>query len=101
MSQLASNWLPAVPQTTEVDIGHVRNLVEPGEFAGSTALASLELKWTVPFMTPTGDVPVRQPGLDVTGPVPVNPPKSSLPVEQLLQQQKLIQASPIGAPAQV
>lgn len=57
-----------------------------------------ELKWTVPFMTDNSPIPMRQPGMDSTGPVPVHPPSQTLPIEQLLQQQKLIQASPLTAP---
>jgi pilus assembly protein CpaC len=57
-----------------------------------------ELKWTVPFMTDNSPFPMRQPGMDSTGPVPVHPPAQSLPLEQLLQQQKLIQAAPISTP---
>jgi pilus assembly protein CpaC len=57
-----------------------------------------ELKWTVPFMTNNSAFPMRQPGMDSTGPVPVHPPAQTLPLEQLLQQQKLIQAPPINTP---
>jgi pilus assembly protein CpaC len=57
-----------------------------------------ELKWTVPFMSNNSDFPMRQPGMDVTGPVPVHPPIQAMPIEQLLQQQKLIQAAPIAVP---
>jgi pilus assembly protein CpaC len=57
-----------------------------------------ELKWTVPFMTSNSQVPMRQPGLDSTGPVPVHPPSQTMPLEQLLQQQRLIQAAPIQTP---
>ena len=57
-----------------------------------------ELKWTVPFMTDNSPFPMRQPGLDTTGPVPVHPPTPTLPMEQLLQQQKLIQPSPLTMP---
>ena len=57
-----------------------------------------ELKWTVPFMSNNSDIPIRQPGLDSTGPVPVHPPAQTMPLEQLLQQQKLIQAAPIAVP---
>jgi len=60
-----------------------------------------ELKWTVPFMSNNSPFPMRQPGLDSTGPVPVHPPAPSLPLEQLLQQQKLIQAAPIATPLTV
>jgi pilus assembly protein CpaC len=57
-----------------------------------------ELKWTVPFMSNNSDFPMRQPGIDSTGPVPVHPPSQTMPLEQLLQQQKLIQAAPIAVP---
>jgi pilus assembly protein CpaC len=57
-----------------------------------------ELKWTVPFMSDNSDFPLRQPGIDVTGPVPIHPPSPNLPLEQLIQQQKLIQAAPITVP---
>jgi pilus assembly protein CpaC len=60
-----------------------------------------ELKWTVPFMSDNSPFPMRQPGLDSTGPVPVHPPAQSLPPEQLLQQQRLIQAAPIATPPTV
>jgi pilus assembly protein CpaC len=60
-----------------------------------------ELKWTVPFMSNNTDIPMRQPGMDVTGPVPVHPPSQTLPLEQLIQQQKLIQAAPITGPQTV
>jgi pilus assembly protein CpaC len=57
-----------------------------------------ELKWTVPFMTDNSPFPMRQPGMDTTGPVPVHPPTPTLPLEQLLLQQRLIQAAPINVP---
>jgi pilus assembly protein CpaC len=57
-----------------------------------------ELKWTVPFMAPNTPFPMRQPGMDTTGPVPMHPPAQTLPLEQLLQQQRLIQPSPITPP---
>jgi pilus assembly protein CpaC len=57
-----------------------------------------ELKWTVPFMSDNSPFPMRQPGMDSTGPVPVHPPAQSLPLEQLLQQQRLIQPAPIATP---
>jgi pilus assembly protein CpaC len=57
-----------------------------------------ELKWTVPFMSNNSDTPMRHPGIDSTGPVPVHPPAQTMPLEQLLQQQKLIQAAPIAVP---
>ncbi len=60
-----------------------------------------ELKWTVPFMSDNSPFPMRQPGMDTTGPVPIHPPAQSLPLEQLLQQQRLIQAAPINTPLTV
>jgi hypothetical protein len=42
-------------------------------------------------------LPMMQPGMDKTGPVPVHPPSPSMPIEQLiLEQQKQMQ---IGGPA--
>jgi pilus assembly protein CpaC len=55
-----------------------------------------ELKFGKPFMTPNTDAPMRHPGMDKTGPVPVTPPSQSIPIEQLLQQQK--QGQPDAAP---
>ena len=46
-----------------------------------------ELKWTVPFMTDNSDFPMRHPGIDKTGLVPVIPPNPTMPIEQLMQQQ--------------
>lgn len=57
-----------------------------------------ELKWTIPFMSDNSNIPIRHPGMDTTGPVPVHPPSPTLPLEQLIQQQKLIQAAPITVP---
>jgi pilus assembly protein CpaC len=54
-----------------------------------------ELKFTAPFLQPnTGDYP-RTPGLNATGPVPVAPPRDSIPVEKLIQSLK-----PPAAPLQ-
>jgi len=58
--------------------------------------AAPELKFTKPFMPSNTDTPMRQPGMDKTGPVPVNPPVPTIPIEQLLQQQK--QGQPDAAP---
>ena len=40
---------------------------------------------------------IAQPGMDTTGPVPVHPPSQTVPIEQLIQQQKLGQPSPAPA----
>jgi pilus assembly protein CpaC len=63
-----------------------------------------DLKWTMPFMTDNSPFPLHQPGLDATGPVPVHPPNQTVPIEQLIQQQRLGQPSsaptlPAEAPA--
>jgi pilus assembly protein CpaC len=55
-----------------------------------------ELKLDRGFLPPNSDIPLRQPGLDKTGPVPVNPPSQAIPIEQLLQQQR--QGQPDAAP---
>jgi pilus assembly protein CpaC len=48
-----------------------------------------DLKFPRKFMEPnTPGTPVRTPGMDVTGPVPVHPPQETIPVEQLLQLQR-------------
>ncbi|MBZ5584471.1 MAG: pilus assembly protein N-terminal domain-containing protein [Acidobacteriia bacterium] len=57
-----------------------------------------ELNNPKPFMPPNTATALRQPGMDKTGPVPVNAPSKTMPLEQLLQQQK--QAQP-EAPANV
>jgi len=58
-----------------------------------------ELKWTVPFMSDNSPFPMRQPGMETTGPVPVHPPAQTLPIEQLIQQQKLVLQGPLTTPA--
>jgi pilus assembly protein CpaC len=45
------------------------------------------------FMKSNSDMPMSQPGMDKTGPVPVNPTET-MPLEQLVQQQKQGQAAP-------
>jgi len=60
-----------------------------------------ELKWTVPFMTNNSPFPMRQPGIDTTGPVPTHPPSPNIPIEELIQQQRQGQPSPSpSVPAQ-
>jgi pilus assembly protein CpaC len=61
------------------------------------------LTFSVPQLSP-GSVPLYQPGIDQTGPVPVNPPADSMPMEVLIKQQieqqkmKLQQQTTTGAP---
>ncbi len=42
-----------------------------------------ELNYPSKFLTPNSNIPLRHPGLDVTGPVPVAPPVDPIPIEQL------------------
>jgi len=55
-----------------------------------------ELKFTERFMPSNSNLPLRQPGMDTTGPVPVHPPMPTMPLEQLIQQQ-MLQKAPGGA----
>jgi pilus assembly protein CpaC len=55
-----------------------------------------ELKYTDSFLPSNSGLPMRQPGMDKTGPVPVHPPSPTMPIEQLiLEQQKQQQ---VGGP---
>ncbi len=56
------------------------------------------LSFKEPFMPRSSDIPMSQPGIGKTGQVPVHPPAGSVPVEQLIQDQKQGQQAP--APAQ-
>jgi pilus assembly protein CpaC len=57
-----------------------------------------EMKFTVPGLFPAS-VPLRHPGMESTGPVPVNPPADSIPIE-LMPPQKKTPAAPVApAPA--
>jgi pilus assembly protein CpaC len=47
-----------------------------------------ELKFSTPALTPFTDVPLRQPGLEKTGPVPVKPPADTIPIELLMPPKK-------------
>jgi pilus assembly protein CpaC len=54
-----------------------------------------ELKYPTPFLKPnTGQYP-RTPGLNATGPAPVEPPKAAIPIETLIQS-----LLPVTAPVQ-
>ena len=61
------------------------------------------LTFEVPQLSP-GMVPLRQPGMDQTGPVPVTPPIDSMPMELLImqqqQQQKRVPVTPLAAEPQ-
>jgi pilus assembly protein CpaC len=52
------------------------------------------LNYPTPFMPSNTKAEMRQPGLSQTGPVPVQAPADSVPVEELAQQQKQGQAPP-------
>jgi pilus assembly protein CpaC len=41
--------------------------------------------YPAPFLPPNSNTPMRTPGLNVTGPVPVTPPTASVPVETLIK----------------
>jgi pilus assembly protein CpaC len=56
-----------------------------------------ELTYPEKFLAHDSKGPFRQPGISQTGPVPVQPPADSLPVEELMQLQKA--AQPAGNPA--
>jgi len=56
------------------------------------------LTFKEPFLPRNTELPIGQPGIDKTGPVPVHPPTASIPVEQLIQAQKQGQQAP--APTQ-
>ena len=58
-----------------------------------------ELKFTDSFLPSNSGFPMRQPGMDKTGPVPVHPPSPTMPLEQLIQQQTKQQAP--GGPSQL
>ena len=53
-----------------------------------------ELKYPTKFLKPNSGIPLQQPGMSVTGQVPVQPPSDSIPIEELIAQQKAGQAPP-------
>jgi pilus assembly protein CpaC len=62
-----------------------------------TDQAAPVLTFKEPFMPRNSEIPMSQPGMDKTGPVAVHPPTPSVPVEQLVQQQKQGQQAPAAA----
>lgn len=46
------------------------------------------------FMEPNSDIPMHQPGMDKTGPVPVKAPNETMPLEELIQRRKEGQPAP-------
>jgi hypothetical protein len=57
-----------------------------------------ELHYTTSFLEPNTTEPLRQPGMDKTGPVPIRLVNPTMPVEQLMQQmekQKAAGGSPL------
>jgi pilus assembly protein CpaC len=52
-----------------------------------------ELNYPQPFMKSNSSLRMQQPGIDKTGPVPVEPSAKIIPVEQLVQSQKQGQAA--------
>jgi pilus assembly protein CpaC len=53
-----------------------------------------EIVFPQSFLKHDTQIPLQQPGLDKTGPVPVKPPADTMPIEQLIQQRKEGQAAP-------
>ena len=53
-----------------------------------------QLKMKEPFMPKNTEMPLMQPGMDKTGPVPVNPPTPTVPLETITQAQKQGQQAP-------
>ena len=47
-----------------------------------------------PFLKPNSEIPMRTPGIDKTGPMPVKSPSETMPLEQLIQQRKEGQPAP-------
>jgi len=60
-----------------------------------------ELKFTTPFLAPNTGFEPRTPGLDATGPVPVDPPHPTIPIEKLIQslRQAAAPVPPVTGPA--
>jgi pilus assembly protein CpaC len=56
-----------------------------------------EIKMPMPFLEGTAAQAPRTPGMDVTGPVPVKPPKDTMPVEELMRSLRPAEAA--AAPA--
>ena len=57
-----------------------------------------ELKFTSPFLPAITSGQPRQPGIDKTGPAPVQPPPDSMPIEQLIQLRKAAPSAGSGLP---
>lgn len=58
------------------------------------------LKFPTPFMSDNTGGPMTQPGIDKTGPVPVHAPSETMPVEELVEQQRMGQPAPQATPTQ-
>lgn len=60
-----------------------------------------DLKFTVPFLAPNTSYEPRTPGLDATGPVPVDPPQPTIPIEKLMlsMRQAALPVTPISESA--
>lgn len=57
--------------------------------------ATPELTFPNPFLPTNSGIPLRHPGMDKTGPVPVKPPLESVPFEMLAQPARPGQATPV------
>jgi len=78
-------------QNTELIVIVTPELVRPIP-AGQ---AVFELNYPTPFLKPNTSQDLRTPGLQATGPVPVEPPKAAIPLETLIES-----LQPVTAPAQ-
>ena len=58
-----------------------------------------ELNFTSPFLKPNTGKDLRTPGQNVTGPVPVKPPNTTIPIEKLIQSLRPATAPAQSAPA--
>jgi pilus assembly protein CpaC len=56
------------------------------------------LKFTAPFLEPNTGKELRTPGLEATGPVPVEPPQPAIPIEKLMQTMPAVTAPAQTAP---
>jgi pilus assembly protein CpaC len=52
------------------------------------------LKYPFKFMAPNSSIELRQPGMSATGPVPIQPPSDTIPIESLIETPKQGQAPP-------
>ena len=54
------------------------------------------LNYPKTFLPDNSTTPLRHPGMDATGPVPVTPPSPTIPLEQLVQHQRQEDTAPVA-----